>query len=143
MPIRIGKAKWKGILIEGTGNVSTESNQLNSHYGFSSRFESGKGTNPEELLGAAHAACFSMALAHELASKGYVADEVETEDKVHIDKTPDGFRITKIEITTEANVARIDESLFNEIAEQVKNTCPVSRALSATPMTLTARLRKR
>lgn len=141
MSIRIGDAYWKGTLRQGSGTVSAESGQLNSSYGFSSRFESGKGTNPEELLAAAHAACFSMALAHELEGKGYVPDEIHTQDKVHLEKSPDGFHITQIEVSTEATVPRINEALFHETAEHVKATCPVSKALAAVEITLTATLK--
>jgi len=141
MSIRTGEAHWKGALRQGSGTVSTESDQLNSNYGFSSRFESGKGTNPEELLAAAHAACFSMALSNELEKKGYIPDEIHTRDKVRLEKSPDGFHITQIEVLTEATVPRISENLFKETAEHVKATCPVSKALAAVEITLTATLK--
>lgn len=140
MPIRTGKAVWKGTLQKGEGTVHTESGVLNTPYSFSSRFESGTGTNPEELIGAAHAGCFSMAFASELEKAGFPAERVSTEDRVHIEKVGDGFTITRIEMVTEADVSGIDEGKFQQLAEHAKKTCPVSRALAAVDIDLEARL---
>lgn len=140
MPVRKGNAEWNGNLREGNGTVKTESGVLNAKYSFTSRFEEGKGTNPEELIGAAHAGCFSMALSAALAKDGYNPKTIKTEDKVHIDKVGDGFRITKIEMTTEAEVPGIQDDMFHKYAEDAKQNCPVSQALKGVEMVLDARL---
>jgi osmotically inducible protein OsmC len=141
MPVRKANAEWRGDLKSGSGNVSTESGVLkNVDYNFISRFEQGKETNPEELIGAAHAACYSMALSNMLAGAGFKVNSVKTEDKVHIDKVGDGFSITKIEIHCDANVDNIKESEFKKFAEDAKKGCPVSKALTGTELTLTSNL---
>lgn len=143
MPVRKGYGEWKGDLQKGSGSLGTESEALKGlAYSFSSRFESGRGTNPEELLGAAHAACYSMALAAAVSRAGFRVDSVRTEDSVHIDKQADGFAITGIDIATEASIEGIDEGRFQEIAEDTKKSCPVSKALSAIRLTLVAKLAK-
>ena len=143
MPVRKGHAEWQGDLIKGKGSVGTESGTLNGvPYSFSSRFESGQGTNPEELLAAAHAACYSMALSVGLSSKGYKVNSIRTVDTVHIDKQGDGFAITTIEINTEASVDGIDDATFQGFAEETKVGCPVSKALSGPKMFLRAKLKK-
>ncbi len=109
-------------------------------YSFLSRFESGKGTNPEELIGAAHAGCYSMALSHMLASGGFTPKKVQTTANVSLEKVGDGFKITKIELNMEAQVPGIDNNKFMEFAEKAKTGCPVSQALAATPITLKAKL---
>jgi osmotically inducible protein OsmC len=109
-------------------------------YSYQSRFEEGDGTNPEELIGAAHAGCFSMALSGELGNAGYEPESVETTAKVHIDKAGEGFAISRIELDTAARVPGIDASEFERHAEAAKENCPVSRALAGTEITVEARL---
>jgi osmotically inducible protein OsmC len=138
MAIRTGKAVWEGDLPRGKGTVKFGS--FESPYSFSSRFEDGKGTNPEEMIAAAHSGCFSMALAHGLATAGFTPKKVETTAKVHLDKVGDGFKITLIELETVADVPGIDKAKFMEIAEATKTGCPVSQALSAVEMKLNAKL---
>ena len=140
MPVRKGNAEWNGNLKEGKGTVKTESGALNGRYSFTSRFEEGKGTNPEELIAAAHAGCFSMALSGALAKDGYDPKSIRTEDKVYIEKVGEGFKITKIEMTTEAEVPGIQDDAFHKYAENAKQNCPVSQALKGVEMVLTARL---
>jgi len=143
MPVRKGHGEWRGDLPKGSGTLGTESGALTGvSYSFSSRFESGKGTNPEELLAAAHAACYSMALSAALSGKGYKVNSVRTEDSVHIDKQGDGFAITTIEINTVASVDGIDDATFQKFAEETKIGCPVSKALSGPRMVLNAKLKK-
>ena len=142
MPIRKASAQWRGDLKSGNGDISTETGVLkNTPYNFTSRFESGSQTNPEEILGAAHAACYSMALANGLASAGFKVNSVSTEDKVHIEKLESGFTITKIEIHTEASIDGIDNGAFQKFAEETKKGCPVSKALASVEMILTATLK--
>jgi osmotically inducible protein OsmC len=140
---RKGYGEWRGDLPKGKGTLGTESEALKGvPYSFSSRFESGKGTNPEELLAAAHAACYSMALSAGLSGKGYKVNSVRTEDSVHIEKQGDGFAITTIEIDTEASVDGIDDATFQKFAEETKVGCPVSKALAGPRMVLKAKLVK-
>jgi len=142
MPVRKASAQWRGDLRSGNGDISTETGVLKSiPYNFTSRFENGSQTNPEEILCAAHAACYSMALANGLASAGYKVNSVVTEDKVHIEKLESGFTITKIEIHTEASVDGIDNAAFQKFAEDTKKGCPVSKALAAVEMKLEAKLK--
>jgi osmotically inducible protein OsmC len=138
MAIRTGKAVWEGDLPRGKGTVKFGS--FEGAYSFSSRFEDGKGTNPEEMIGAAHSGCFSMALAHGLATAGFTPKKIETTAKVHLDKVGDGFKITLIELETTVDVPGIDNAKFMEIAEATKTGCPVSQALSAVEMKLNAKL---
>ena len=140
MPTRHAEAAWEGDLVKGKGNVQTESGALNHPYSFATRFENVKGTNPEELLGAAHAACFSMALSHLLASGGHTATRVHTSAAVTVDKVGEGFKITKIVLTCDAAVPGIDDKAFQETAAKAKAGCPVSQALAATPIELKASL---
>ncbi|HVP19309.1 MAG TPA: OsmC family peroxiredoxin [Spirochaetia bacterium] len=143
MPVRKGNAMWRGDLPKGSGTLGTESGTLKGvSYSSASRFESDRGTNPEELLAAAHAACYSMALAGGLAGRGYKVNSVRTEDSVHIDKQGDGFTITTVEIDTEASVDGIDDATFQKFAEETKVGCPVSKALTGPKMVLRARLKK-
>lgn len=137
-----GSAQWSGGLKEGRGKVSTESGALKEHpYGFKTRFEGVAGTNPEELIGAAHAACFTMALSKALEDAGMTAENLETTAKVTLDKVGDGFEITAIELTLKGMVPGADEAKFREIAEQAKAGCPVSKALKAvSSITLNATL---
>jgi osmotically inducible protein OsmC len=140
MAIRNADAVWKGDLKTGQGTVKVGSGAFEGSYSFPSRFENGRGTNPEELLGAAHAACFSMALAHGLSSAGHTPTSVHTTAKVHLDRGGDGFSITRIELETEATVPGIEEAVFRQQAENAKKNCPISKALTGTQIALNARL---
>ena len=140
MPTRSANAVWEGKLQNGHGTMKLGSGAFEGEYSFPSRFESGKGTNPEELIGAAHAGCFSMAFAAALGQAGYTPERVQTEAKVHLEKVGEGFKITKIELETEANIPNIDESEFQEQAQAAKKNCPVSQALTGTEITLNAKL---
>jgi osmotically inducible protein OsmC len=140
MPVRTSEAQWNGNLMQGNGTMKLGSGAYEGQYSFSSRFENGVGTNPEELIGAAHAGCFSMALAGILAAAGHNPESIHTSARVHIDKVGDGFAITRIDLTTEAKVPGIDEKTFMEFADNAKHNCPVSKALSAVPITLDAKL---
>lgn len=139
--IRKAHAEWKGNLTEGKGTVGVESGLFDgAGYSFTSRFENGTGTNPEELIGAAHAGCFSMAFSLMLDEAGFTPDSVKTEADVSIEKQDGGFAITGILLKTEGKVPKIDEGKFKEIAEQAKTGCPVSQALKAVPISLEAKL---
>lgn len=140
MPVRKSQAEWKGDLKSGSGRVKFESGAFEGQYNFSSRFEDGTGTNPEEMIAAAHAACFSMALAAGLSGAGHKPDSVKTIAKVKIDAIPGGFEITGITLVTEAAVPGLDDGDFQKIAEATKEGCPVSKALKAVPITLNAKL---
>lgn len=140
MPVRNAEATWNGSLKDGSGDVKTGSGAISGKYSFGSRFENGAGTNPEELIGAAHAGCYSMALAAGLGKAGFNPQRVHTTAQVTIDKVGDGFKITKIRLKTEAKVPNVDPKQFQEIAEKTKAGCPVSQALSATPIELEAKL---
>ena len=138
--IKKGSAQWKGGFKEGGGTVSTETGALaNAPYGFKARFEDGPGTNPEELIAAAHAACFSMALSVGLGKAGFTADSIQTEAAVRLEKVGDGFAITHSDLVCLAKVPGIDEKTFTEIAEQTKSGCPVSKVLNA-KISLSAKL---
>jgi osmotically inducible protein OsmC len=142
MPTRFATAAWEGDLVKGNGRVKTDSGTVNHPYNFSNRFEDVPGTNPEELLGASHAACFSMALSHMLASGGHTPKRVWTKAAVTVEKVGEGFKITKILLTCEALVPGIDEKTFLETANKAKTGCPISQALAATPIELKATLSK-
>ena len=131
MPKRTANARWEGSLTEGKGTMRMASGSYEGPYSFQSRFEEGDGTNPEELIAAAHAGCFSMALSAELGKAGHDVESVETEATVHLDKVDEGFAIKRIVLRTQANVPGIDDSSFQEIAEAAKKGCPVSQALAA------------
>ena len=130
--IKKGSAFWKGSLKEGGGTISTETGVLkNAPYGFKARFEDGPGTNPEELVGAAHAACFSMALSLGLGNAGFTAESIQTEAAVRLEKVGDGFAITHSDLVCVAKIPGIDDRTFQQIAEQTKAGCPVSKVLNA------------
>ena len=130
--IKKGSAFWKGSLKEGGGTISTETGVLkNAPYGFKARFEDGPGTNPEELIGAAHAACFSMALSLGLGNAGFTAESIQTEAAVRLEKVGDGFAITHSDLVCVAKISGIDDRTFQQIAEQTKAGCPVSKVLNA------------
>jgi lipoyl-dependent peroxiredoxin len=138
--IKKGSAQWKGDLKNGTGSISTETGVLrNAPYGFKARFEDGPGTNPEELIAAAHAACFTMALSAGLGKAGFTADSIQTEAAVRLEKVGDGFAITHSDLVCMAKVPGVDERAFQEIAEQTKAGCPVSKVLNA-KISLSAKL---
>ena len=142
MPIRKANAQWKGDLKSGKGTLNTETKLLNNTvYDAGSRFESGKTTNPEELIGAAHAGCYTMALANSLSKDGFKVNLITTDAKVHLEKTDAGFTITKIELDTVGDVDGIDSDKFQKYAEQTKTGCPVSRALTGPMIVLTAKLK--
>jgi osmotically inducible protein OsmC len=130
MPIRSASARWEGNLTEGSGTVKTGKGGLQGAYSFKSRFEEGEGTNPEELIAAAHSGCFSMAFSKGLADAGFTPTSVETVAKVHLDKTDAGFGVTRIELETVGDVPGIDDATFQKIAEGAKENCPISRLLS-------------
>lgn len=127
-----GQAHWQGDLLQGKGTISTESTALTQlPYGFNTRFEGVKGTNPEELIGAAHAACFSMALSLFLSEAGYTAVSIDTTADVSLDKVDAGFAITSIALQSKVIVPGIDAETFAPIVQQAKTGCPVSQVLNA------------
>ncbi|HUA48821.1 MAG TPA: OsmC family protein [Solirubrobacteraceae bacterium] len=131
MATRDGSAEWRGDLRSGSGTVSVASGLFtDGNYSFSSRFEEGAGTNPEELIAAAHAGCFSMALSNILAGDGHTPESVRTTAKVHLRNTESGPTITQIDLITEGRVPGLDQDQFAGYAEQAKAGCPVSRALA-------------
>ncbi len=137
MPIKKADAIWKGDLKNGKGTMNVESGTFKeAGYSFATRFEDKAGTNPEELIGAAHAGCFSMALSNELDSAGFTPESVSTKAEV----TLDGGAITTIKLITNAVVPKIDEAKFNEIANGAKKGCPVSKALTGVTIELNATL---
>jgi lipoyl-dependent peroxiredoxin len=134
---RNASAVWNGNLKEGNGGITTQSGVMNqTKYSFATRFENGEGTNPEELLSAAHAACFSMDFANRLSNKGYSVGSIKTSDFIHLEKENGGFKITKIVMVCEANVKDIDNEILNSIGAESKTNCIVSKALAAIPMEL-------
>ena len=141
MPVRRAEARWKGSLQDGSGTMRVGSGAFDGRYSFSSRMEDGPGTNPEELIGAAEAGCFSMAFANALSQAGHAPQEIHTSANVHFDKTDKGWAITRIELTTEGIVPGVDEPTFRRIAEEAKKTCPVSRALTGSQINLQATLK--
>jgi osmotically inducible protein OsmC len=140
MPTRTAEAQWNGDLPTGKGNMKFGGGAFSGQFSFGSRFEEGEGTNPEELIAAAHAGCFSMQLSGLLGRAGHVPDSVQTTAKVHIDKDNGGFSITRSELESEAAVPGISEEEFQSVAAEAKETCPVSRALGAIEISLDARL---
>jgi osmotically inducible protein OsmC len=140
--IKKGSAAWKGSLKEGTGTISTETGVLrNAPYGFKARFEDGPGTNPEELIGAAHAACFTMAFSFACDAKGIATKSIDTTAAVRLVKQGEGFAIDRIALTLKASVPGIDDATFQKLAQGAKENCPLSKALAAVPeITLVATL---
>jgi osmotically inducible protein OsmC len=137
---RKASAVWKGNLKSGTGTLSTESKMLASMpYSFRTRFEEEPGTNPEELIGTAHAGCYSMALSMILGLAGHIPEKIETEATITLDKTEDGFAVTASHLDVTATVPGADEATFLEAAEKAKATCPISKLINAR-ITLDARL---
>ncbi|MDB5297995.1 MAG: peroxiredoxin [Phycisphaerales bacterium] len=142
MPTRTADAVWNGTLTEGKGTLKSQSGAINGAYDWRGRTGEGAGTNPEELIAAAHAGCFSMALSHILTGAGKPPTAIRTTAKVQFDKQGDGFAITGIALTTEAEVPGLDDAGFQQHAAAAKAGCPVSKALSAVPITLAATLKK-
>jgi lipoyl-dependent peroxiredoxin len=133
MPTRIANAHWEGDFKRGGGTVAVDSGLFSGPYNFSGRFEDGTGTNPEELLGAAHAACFAMALSVGLTQAGTPPESLDVQARVTIDQVEGGFGITKIDLDLKGKVPGIDEAAFNEAAAGAKAACPLSKALAAVP----------
>lgn len=140
MPIRTSEAEWLGSLREGEGHMKVGEGVFEGRYSFPSRFEEGDGTNPEELIGAAHAGCFSMALAGALGRGGHEPKRIGTTAKVNLEKVEGGFAIASIELRTEGEVPGIDEATFKETAETAKANCPVSKALAGVDISVSAKL---
>ena len=140
MPVRKAEAEWRGGLRDGKGDMKVESGAFSGPYSFGTRFENVKGTNPEELIGAAHAGCFSMALSAGLEKAGHKPTRVHTTASVKIDKVGEGFGITNIDLVCEAQVPGMDEAAFQQQAEGAKKNCPVSKALASVPISLKAKL---
>jgi osmotically inducible protein OsmC len=137
MAIRTASAVWNGTLKEGKGRMKLGSGAFEGAFSFASRFEDGPGTNHEELVGAAHAGCFSMFLAALLTTAGYSPTQIRTSAKVHLGEGP---RITLIELETEAEVPRLDEKTFLDNVDKSKKNCPISQALTGSEIRVTARL---
>jgi lipoyl-dependent peroxiredoxin len=138
--VRSAKVHWEGDVARGRGSIGTQSGQVSAGYSFGTRFSNDPGTNPEELLGAAHAACFSMALASELTRSGHAPKSVDTDARVHLQQTSGGYEIPQIELTTRVVADGLSDEQFQQLATRAKENCPVSRALRAVPMTLDATL---
>ena len=137
---RNASAEWRGGLKDGKGTISTDSGVLkDTQYSFSTRFEEGIGTNPEELIAAAHAGCFSMALSGQLGAASLTADSINTTAAVTLEKKEDGFRVTKVHLTVEAKVPSATEEQFQTAANNAKQNCPISRLLNA-EITMDAKL---
>lgn len=144
MPERTSQAQWSGDLRGGSGRMRLGSGAFEGAYSYSSRFENGAGTNPEELIAAAHAGCFTMATASALGKAGFKPESLATKATVHLDSVAGGFAITRIDLDIEGDVPGIDEAKFLEAAQGAKANCPVSKALAAIPeITLKARLRQK
>lgn len=130
--LRSATAVWSGTLKEGKGNISTQSKALaNQPYGFNTRFEDKPGTNPEELIGAAHAGCFTMALAAQLTEKKLTIEQLKTEAEVTLEQEGKAFTITAVHLDLQAKVPEIEKAEFEKIANEVKKSCPVSKVLNA------------
>jgi len=137
---RSATAVWQGAIKDGKGNITTQSGILKeAQYGFNTRFENGPGTNPEELIAAAHAGCFTMALSNELTQAGKKVDRLQTTAKVTLEKTSDGFSIPAVHLELHASLPDTDQALFDQITTKAKENCPVSKLLKAT-ITLDAKL---
>jgi osmotically inducible protein OsmC len=141
MAVRHASAHWTGTLTEGTGTMRTGKGGYEGPYSFHSRFEEGEGTNPEELIGAAHAGCFSMFIAKLLTDAGHTPTAVDTNARVHLERTDAGQTVTRIELDTTVSAPGIAEERFQELAEEAKRDCPISRLLApGTEIALSARL---
>lgn len=140
MAVRTAEAVWERGLKDGKGTVKLGSGAWQGPYSFSSRFENGSGTNPEELIGAAHAGCFSMALSAGLGKAGFAPQRIATTAKVHLEKAGEGFKIGRIQLQTKAEIPGIDDATFRKYAEDAKRNCPVSQALAGVNIELDAQL---
>ena len=140
MPTRNAHAEWQGSISEGSGTMALGSGAFEGPYSFKSRMEDGTGTNPEELIGAAHAGCFSMALSVVLGAGGHEPESISTDAKVHFGKDGDDWVIQGIDLTTRARVPGLDDEGFRKAAEVAKENCPVSKALGGTEISLDAAL---
>jgi osmotically inducible protein OsmC len=140
MAARKAKARWDGTFREGSGTMAMSSGAYEGAYSAQSRFADGEGTNPEELIAAAHAGCFSMALSLALGEAGHPPESIETDATVHIVKQEQGFGISRIDLATRARVPGIDDDAFQRTAQAAKEGCPVSKALAAVEITLDATL---
>ena len=140
MPTRSAEAEWQGDLLEGKGRVKLGSGAFEGPYDWKSRSAEGAGTNPEELIGAAHAGCFSMALAAQLTEAGHPPTRIHTTAHVHLDKVEGGFAIPWIDLQTEVDAPGVSGAEFHELAEAAKTGCPVSKALAGTQIRLKATL---
>src|SRR3954452_6219556 len=141
MAVRTSNAEWVGALQNGSGKMALGSGAFEGQYSYKSRFEEGEGTNPEELIGAAHAGCFSMAFANTLATAGHDPQRVDTTARVHLVPSEEGPSITQIELETQAEVPGIDDEEFQQHAKTAKENCPVSKALAGVDISLDAKLR--
>ncbi len=140
MASRTSEAEWHGDLKTGRGDIKLGSGAFSGSYSYRSRFEDGKDTNPEELIAAAHAGCFSMAFANALAAGGHPPAKIHTMANVHFGPVPGGFAISRIDLVTEGSVPGIDAATFQKTAVEAKQNCPVSKALKAVEITLAAKL---
>lgn len=140
MPDRSSTAVWEGSIMEGTGTMTIGHGAWTGPYSFKSRFEDGKGTNPEELIAAAHAGCYSMQLSGVLGKAGHTPDSVRTTAVISLDKDDDGFTITRSDLTTEVAISGLEDEEFQKHADEAKQGCPVSRALGAIEIGLEAKL---
>jgi osmotically inducible protein OsmC len=141
MPSRKAEAQWEGNLAEGSGSLKLGSGAFEGPYSFKSRFEEGQSaTNPEELIGAAHAGCFTMALAAALTRAGQPPKSIHTTAQVKLEKVNDAFSITNIDLNTEAEIPGMDDATFQRFAADAKQNCPVSKALAGTQISLNAML---
>lgn len=140
MPTRTANAEWNGSLRDGNGTMKMRSGSYEGPFSFQSRFKEGEGTNPEELIAAAHAGCFSMQLSGLLGARDVTPESVQTEAQVEVSKVEGGFGITKINLVSRVKAPGLDESTFQEVAQAAKETCPVSQALRAVDISLDATL---
>ena len=141
MPTRKAEAEWNGNLAEGSGRLKLGSGVFDGPYSFKSRFEEGQSaTNPEELLGAAHAGCFTMALTAQLSRARTAPERIHTEARVKLEKVGEAFSITQIELETEAEIPDVDDESFQKYALDAKQNCPLSKALAATQISMNAKL---
>ncbi|MEA2666842.1 MAG: lipoyl-dependent peroxiredoxin [Candidatus Eremiobacteraeota bacterium] len=137
---RTATVRWEGDIARGRGHIDTESGKVSADYSFGTRFSGDPGTNPEELLAASHAACFSMALSLALTRAGHPPRTIDTTARVHLARAGEGFEIPRIELRTRVSAPGIDPGAFEELAQGAKAGCPISKALAAVPITLDAKL---
>ncbi len=138
--IRAATVHWEGDVARGKGSIKTESGLVSAGYSFGTRFSNDPGTNPEELLGASHAACFTMALSAAMTRAGHPPASIDSQAHVHLHRIPEGYEISRIDLSTTVRAEGLDAAQFAELANGAKEGCPISKALRAVPMTLDARL---